>query len=221
MTACARKWGKKRRGVTLLNKFRIAWHNGQKMRKAKFFWTKKTQEWKLLNPQLSKKNKTTESRFIQQIWWKKCEPVASFNSFSFIKIVEWKRKTTKKKKCLTWNSHDFETNLSKFWSGNKNWKKTFFDELLQQKQKQSRHKKVDLTFQKKFQNFLKNRSDFGVKKFIYFIYFYFSAQSRKRALLHLRWSRFSGQERKWWVRFLISWTRSYKKFQRNLLYKVT
>ena len=94
-------------------------------------------------------------------------------------------------------------------------KKTFFDELLQQKQKQSRHKKVDLTFQKKFQNFLKNRSDFGVKKFIYFIYFYFSAQSRKRALLHLRWSRFSGQERKWWGRFLISWNRSYKKFRRR------
>ena len=126
MAACVRKWGEKRRWVTLLYKFRLAWHNGQKMRKAKFFWTKKTQEWKLLNPQLSKKNKTTESRFIQQIWWKKCEPVASFNSFSFIKIVEWKRKTKKKKKCLTWNSHDFETNLSKFWSGNKNLKKKLF-----------------------------------------------------------------------------------------------
>ena len=50
-------------------------------------------------------------------------------------------------------------------------KKTFFDELLQQKQKQSRHKKVDLTFQKKFQNFLKNRS--GSKNlFILFIFIF-------------------------------------------------
>ena len=131
---------------------------------------------KIVESTIKQKNKTTESRFIQQIWWKKCEPVASFNSFSFIKIVEWKRKTKKKKKCLTWNSHDFETNLSKFWSGNKNWKKTFFDELLQQKQKQSRHKKVDLTFQKVPNFFEESFRLRGQKIYLFYLFLFFIFQ---------------------------------------------
>jgi len=49
----------------------------------------------------------------------------------FIQIflfVEWKRKT--------WISHDMRTNLSKFWSGNKNWKKkNFFWRIVALKQK--------------------------------------------------------------------------------------
>ena len=148
--------------------------------KRNFFQQKKRPRVKIVESTIKqKKNKTTESRFIQQIWWKKCEPVASFNSFSFIKIVEWKRKTKKKKKCLTWNSHDFETNLSKFWSGNKNWKKNFFWRIVAAKAKAVQTQKSGFNFSKKVPKFFEESFRLrGQKIYLFYLFLFFSTISK-------------------------------------------